>query len=79
MAVMVESSVAGIFINPYLVAAQLQSSALIVAAWVAGGLITLAGGFIYRAEPRGRTARLSEGNTPIFATPLSRRRGFIYG
>ena len=47
MAVMGGIIGAGIFINPYLVAAQLQNSALIVAAWVAGGLIALAGGFIY--------------------------------
>src|SRR5262249_53710903 len=38
---------AGIFINPYIVAERLQNSGLILAAWVAGGLIALAGGFIY--------------------------------
>lgn len=38
---------AGIFINPYLVAGQLQNSGLILAAWIAGGLIALMGGFIY--------------------------------
>src|SRR5262245_20074494 len=47
MAVMGGIIGAGIFINPYLVAAQLQNSGLILAAWLAGGLIALAGGFIY--------------------------------
>jgi len=47
MAVMGGIIGAGIFINPYLVAERLHSSGLILAAWVAGGLIALAGGFIY--------------------------------
>lgn len=47
MAVMGGIIGAGIFINPYLVAERLQNSELIIAAWVAGGLIALAGGFIY--------------------------------
>src|SRR5262245_987859 len=47
MAVMGGIIGAGIFINPYLVAAQLQNSGLNLAAWLAGGLIALAGGFIY--------------------------------
>src|SRR5215813_3519120 len=47
MAVMGGIIGAGIFINPYLVAERLQNSELILAAWVAGGLIALAGGFIY--------------------------------
>jgi basic amino acid/polyamine antiporter, APA family len=38
---------AGIFINPYVVAMQVHTPALILAAWVAGGLIALAGAFIY--------------------------------
>ena len=38
---------AGIFINPYLVAERVHTSFLILAAWVAGGLIALLGGFIY--------------------------------
>src|SRR5689334_5859720 len=47
MAVMGGIIGSGIFINPYIVAGQLQNSALIIAAWVAGGLIALLGGFIY--------------------------------
>jgi basic amino acid/polyamine antiporter, APA family len=37
----------GIFINPYVVAQQVPSTILILAAWAFGGLIALAGGFIY--------------------------------
>jgi APA family basic amino acid/polyamine antiporter len=38
---------AGIFINPYLVAQRVHTTALILAAWIVGGLIALIGGFIY--------------------------------
>ncbi|MGH9775682.1 MAG: APC family permease [Candidatus Acidiferrales bacterium] len=38
---------AGIFINPYVVAREVHTSALILGAWVLGGLIALVGAFIY--------------------------------
>ncbi|HTT33134.1 MAG TPA: amino acid permease [Methylomirabilota bacterium] len=38
---------AGIFINPYIVAERVHTSFLILAAWVAGGIVALLGGFIY--------------------------------
>ncbi|MGI8820528.1 MAG: APC family permease [Chthoniobacterales bacterium] len=47
MAVMGGIIGAGIFINPYLVAERVHTSALILGVWIAGGLIALAGGFIY--------------------------------
>ena len=47
MAVMGGIIGAGIFINPYLVAQRVQTEPLIVAAWIAGGVIALIGGFIY--------------------------------
>jgi len=47
MAVMGGIIGAGIFINPYLVADRIHTSALILSAWIAGGLIALVGGFIY--------------------------------
>jgi APA family basic amino acid/polyamine antiporter len=47
MAVMGGIIGAGIFINPYLVADRVHTSALILSAWIAGGLIALLGGFIY--------------------------------
>ena len=37
----------GIFINPYLVAQTVQTPVLILAAWMAGGLIALAGAFVF--------------------------------
>src|SRR3989449_9211617 len=47
MAVMGGIIGAGIFINPYLVAERVHTSALILSTWIAGGLIALLGGFIY--------------------------------
>lgn len=47
MAVMGGIIGAGIFMNPYLVAQRVHTSALILGVWVAGGLIALVGGFIY--------------------------------
>src|SRR5258708_24261644 len=47
MAVMGGIIGAVIFINPYLVAGRVHTSALILSAWMAGGLIALLGGFIY--------------------------------
>ena len=37
----------GIFINPYLVARQLNSPAAVLGAWAAGGVVALAGAFAY--------------------------------
>src|SRR5207244_11064282 len=45
----------GIFINPYVVAQQVSSSWLILSAWAFGGLIALAGAFIY-AELSSQTS-----------------------
>ncbi|HEX8837728.1 MAG TPA: amino acid permease [Candidatus Acidoferrum sp.] len=47
MAVMGGIIGAGIFINPYLVAARVHTSFLILSVWIAGGLVALLGGFIY--------------------------------
>ena len=67
----------GIFINPYLVAGRLDSPALVLSAWMAGGAIALAGAFAY-AElgalfPRvgGQYAYLRDGLHPL--------AGFLYG
>ena len=38
---------AGIFINPTFVARQLDSTTLVLSAWVAGGCVALAGAFAY--------------------------------
>ena len=67
----------GIFINPYVVARQLHTAALILGAWVIGGLIALAGAFIYSElaarMPRvgGQYAYLREAYHPALA--------FLYG
>lgn len=61
---------AGIFINPYLVARRLDSSALVLAAWIAGGAIALAGALAY-AELGARFPRAG-GSTFICATPTTR-------
>lgn len=47
MAVMGGIIGAGIFINPYLVAERVHTPTLILGAWIVGGLIALAGGFVY--------------------------------
>ena len=67
----------GIFINPYIVAQRLDSSLLVLAAWVAGGAIALAGAYSY-AElgalfPRagGQYVYLRDGYHPL--------AGFLYG
>lgn len=67
----------GIFINPYLVARTLDSSVLVLSAWIAGGAIALAGAFAY-AElgaifPRagGQYAYLRDAYHPL--------AGFLYG
>ena len=38
---------AGVFINPYIVAQRLPSSGLVIAAWIAGGLIAGAGALAF--------------------------------
>ena len=67
----------GIFINPYVVAQHLQDPLLILGAWTAGGLIALAGAFIYaelavlRPDVGGQYAYIREALHPSVA--------FIYG
>lgn len=67
----------GIFINPYVVAEQVHTPALILGAWIVGGLIALAGAFIYAELAQrlpavgGQYAYLREAYHPLF--------GFLYG
>jgi basic amino acid/polyamine antiporter, APA family len=67
----------GIFMNPYVVARQVSSPALILGAWVLGGLIALAGAFVYaelaarRPQVGGQYAYIREAYHPLAA--------FIYG
>ena len=68
---------AGIFINPYVVAKQVHTPALIMGAWLAGGLIALAGAFVYaelaawHPDVGGQYAYLREAYHPAVA--------FVYG
>lgn len=68
---------AGIFINPYVVAKQVHTPALILGAWLLGGIIAIAGAFIYAElaqllpEIGGQYAYLREAYGPLFA--------FLYG
>ena len=67
----------GIFMNPYVVARQAHTPFLILAAWVAGGVVALAGAFVYaelaerRPEVGGQYAYLREAFHPSVA--------FLYG
>ena len=67
----------GIFVNPYVVARQVHTPALILGAWVLGGLTALAGAFIYaelavlRPNLGGQYAYLRDAYHPAIA--------FLYG
>ena len=68
---------AGIFINPYVVARQLDTAGLILLAWLLGGAIALLGAFIWaelaarRPAAGGQYAYLREAFHPLVA--------FLYG
>jgi APA family basic amino acid/polyamine antiporter len=68
---------AGIFTNPYVVAQQVHTPLLILGAWAVGGLIALAGAFIYAelssqvTESGGQYLYLREAMHPVV--------GFVYG
>lgn len=68
---------AGIFINPYIVARSLDSTAAVIAAWVAGGLIALAGAFAY-AE-LGAVAPKAGGQYVYLRDAFHPMAGFLYG
>jgi APA family basic amino acid/polyamine antiporter len=67
----------GIFINPYVVARQVNTPALVLAAWTFGGLVAVAGAFVYaelaslRPAVGGQYAYLREAFHP--------RVAFLYG
>jgi basic amino acid/polyamine antiporter, APA family len=68
---------AGIFINPYIVAQRLDTSALVLGAWVVGGVIALAGAYAYAElgaifpKAGGQYVYLRDGWHPLV--------GFMYG
>src|ERR1700730_18468052 len=67
----------GIFINPYVVAQQVPSTILILGAWTAGGLIALAGAFIY-AELSSQSS-VSGGQYVYLRDAFHPSLAFIYG
>src|ERR1700726_495660 len=67
----------GIFINPYVVAQQVSSTILILMAWAVGGLIALAGAFIY-AELSSQTS-LSGGQYVYLREAFHPALAFVYG
>ncbi|HXY60918.1 MAG TPA: amino acid permease [Chthoniobacterales bacterium] len=67
----------GIFINPYVVAQQVPSTILILAAWAFGGLIALAGAFIY-AELSSQTST-SGGQYVYLREAFHPALAFVYG
>ena len=77
MAVMGGIIGAGIFINPYLVAQRVPAAPLILAVWIAGGLIALVGGFIY-AELAARLPVVG-GQYAYLREALHPAVAFIYG
>jgi APA family basic amino acid/polyamine antiporter len=68
---------AGVFMNPYVVAQRLHSPVLILAVWIAGGVIAILGALIYAElgaripEVGGQYEYLRQSIHPIF--------GFLYG
>ena len=64
---------AGIFISPYVVARHVNTTGLILAAWATGGVIALAGAFVYaelaavRPEAGGVYAYLRDAFHPVVA------------
>src|SRR6476469_4948891 len=67
----------GIFINPYVVAQQVPSTILLMAAWGFGGLIALAGAFIY-AELSSQTSA-SGGQYVYLRDAFHPALAFVYG
>jgi APA family basic amino acid/polyamine antiporter len=67
----------GIFVNPYLVARQLDTPGLVLAAWVAGGAVAIAGALAYAElgarlpKAGGQYVYLSQAWHPVV--------GFLYG
>ena len=77
MAVMGGIIGAGIFINPYIVAERVHTSALILGAWIAGGVVALLGAFIY-AELAARLPVVG-GQYAYLREALHPTVAFLYG
>ncbi|HEY0481303.1 MAG TPA: amino acid permease [Kofleriaceae bacterium] len=67
----------GIFINPYLVAKDVETPFLILAVWVLGGVIALAGAFVF-AE-LGTVVPQAGGQYAVFREAFHPLIGFLHG
>src|ERR1700738_1069422 len=67
----------GIFINPYVVAQQVPSTILILAAWAFGGLMALAGACIYAELPSQSST--SGGQYVYLRDAFHPALAFVYG
>lgn len=67
----------GIFINPYVVAQRVHTAALIIGAWVAGGILALLGAFVY-AELADRMPAIG-GQYAYLSAAYHPALGFLYG
>ena len=68
---------AGIFINPYVVARQVHTPVLILAVWVAGGVVAMLGAFVY-AELAARMPNVG-GQYAYLRDAFHPVAGFLYG
>jgi APA family basic amino acid/polyamine antiporter len=68
---------AGIFVNPYLVAQQVHTPALILGAWIVGGSIALLGAFVY-AELAAMLPQVG-GQYAYFREAYHPAVAFVYG
>ena len=68
---------AGIFINPYIVAQRLDAGWLVMAAWIAGGAIAIAGAFTF-AE-LGSLFPTADGHYAYLRDAYHPLAGFLYG
>jgi basic amino acid/polyamine antiporter, APA family len=68
----------GIFMNPYVVARRVNTAPLILACWFLGGLVALAGAFIY-AELAAQRPNLIGGQYAYLREAYHPAVGFLYG
>jgi APA family basic amino acid/polyamine antiporter len=68
----------GIFMNPYVVARRVHTAPLILACWLLGGLVALAGAFIY-AELAAQRPNLIGGQYAYLRDAYHPAVGFLYG
>ena len=69
---------AGIFKNPYVVASRVHTTPLILGCWLLGGLVAMAGAFVY-AELAARRPLLVGGQYAYLRDAYHPMVGFLYG